>query len=146
MTSDRLHWFLYLFFHVILIRKAHRDRRHTKCQVLCASLYYIILTNSTEQSPSWEPNLSSNSQEIPHILRNPKVHYRLQKCSSPVRILSQINPVHAPHPTSWRPILILSYLLLALPKDLFTSGFPTKTYMHFSSHPYVLHAPPISFI
>ena len=28
-----------------------------------------------EQSPSWEPNLFSAGQEIPQILRNPKVHY-----------------------------------------------------------------------
>ena len=34
----------------------------------------------------------------------------------------------APHPTSWRPILILStHLLLGLPCGLFPSCFPTKT-------------------
>ena len=35
--------------------------------------------------------------------------------------------VHAPHPTSWRSILILSSLpLLGLPNGLFPSGVPTK--------------------
>jgi hypothetical protein len=29
-----------------------------------------------EQSPSWEANWSAGSQEIPHILWNPKVHRR----------------------------------------------------------------------
>ena len=29
-----------------------------------------------EQSPSWEANQLSASQEIPHILWNPKVYYR----------------------------------------------------------------------
>jgi len=43
-------------------------------------------------------------------------------------ILSQLDPVHTPHPTSWRFILILSFhLRLRLPSGLFPSGFPTKT-------------------
>jgi hypothetical protein len=36
-------------------------------------------------------------------------------------------PDQPPHPTSLRSILILSYLCLGLPSDLFTSGLPTKT-------------------
>ena len=34
------------------------------------------------QSPSWEANWFAASQEIPHISRNPKVHYRTHKCHS----------------------------------------------------------------
>ena len=45
-----------------------------------------------------------------------------------VPILSQLDPVHTPHPTSWRSVLILSsHLCLDLPSGLFLSGFPTKT-------------------
>ena len=88
---------------------------------------YFLRTFSTEQSPSWEANRFSASQEIPRILWNPKVHYRIHKCPPPVPILSHIDPLHAPHPTSWRFIRILSSLLrLGLQSGLFPSGFHTK--------------------
>ena len=81
-----------------------------------------------EQSPSWEANWFSASQEIPLILWNPKVHYRSHKCQPPVPVLSQIDLVHASHHTSWRSTLILSsHLRLGLPSGLFLSGFRTKT-------------------
>ena len=41
---------------------------------------WTLLTYSMEQSPSWDANGFSASQEIPRILWNPKVHYRIHKC------------------------------------------------------------------
>jgi hypothetical protein len=101
-----------------------------------------LLTYSMEQILSWEASQFSASQVFPHILCNPKVHYRIHKCSPTVPVLSQLDPVQASLPISWRSILLLSsHLRLGLPSGLYPSGFPTKTCIHLSSSPYVLHAP-----
>ena len=74
------------------------------------------------QSPSWEANRFSASQEIPSVLLNPKVHYRIHKCLPPVPILSQLNPVKT-STSHW----LKNYFNIILPRGLFPSGFPTKT-------------------
>jgi hypothetical protein len=55
-------------------------------------LHTYLLTHSMDHSPSWVANRLSASQEIPRILWNPKVHYRIHKCPPP----SQLDPVRAP--------------------------------------------------
>ena len=89
--------------------------------IIAVCLLTHLPAYSMEQSPSWEVNWFSVSQEIPWILWNPKV-----------------NPVHVPsphpHPTLWRSILILSsHPHPGLPSGLFPSAFPTKTLYALSS-------------
>ena len=134
---------------VLMIQLNHTYRRSRTMVIdpLRPISHTYLLTYSTQQSPSWEANRFSPSQEIPRILWNPKVHYRIHTCQPPVRILSQIKPVHGPHSTSWRFILISSsYLCLGLSSGLFPSDIPNETLYTPLLSPYVLHSPPISFV
>jgi len=82
------------------------------------------LTNSMDKSP-WEA--------VTHLVKKFPAFYGTQ------RFITMLTKAHhqylswakriwstLSHPMSLRPILILTYLHLDLPNDLFTSGFPTK--------------------
>jgi hypothetical protein len=131
---------------------------------LSLSLSYLSLTlfpTSKGQSYSWGGNISLPSQEIPRIVRNPKVHY----CIS---LLHSQAPATCPYPepdqssTCLSTPLLNTRLLLYLPlrldlvSGLQSSGSPTRSVsfiqvsqpnscMNLSCLPYVPHVPPISF-
>jgi hypothetical protein len=85
-----------------------------------------LRTYSMEQSPSWEANPFSVRQEIPRILWNPKVHYRIHKCPPPVPILSQLDRIHVP--TSHLLKIHLNIIHPPTPGSChFPSAFRTKT-------------------
>ena len=91
-------------------------------------LLTYFLTYSMEQSPSWETNRFSDSQEIPHVLWNPMVYYLIHKFPPTLSILSKLDPVHI-HTNNFLKIHVIIILATksGLPSGLFPSGFPTKT-------------------
>ena len=110
----------------------------------CLFTYLLsyLLTYFMGQSPSWEANRFSASHEIPCILWNPKVHYRIHKYLPPVPVLSRINPVHALNSISWRSILILSsHLRLGLPSGRFPLRFSHQNPVYTSPLPHTCYMP-----
>jgi len=90
------------------------------------------------QSPSWETSWFAASQEIPRILRNPKVHYRTHKRPPSVCILGQPIPVH----------ILTSHLLEIHPNIIYpsTPRSPHSAYSVFSLYPSLSEAVPLSAI
>ena len=101
-----------------------------------------LLTYSMEQSPSWEANRFSASQEIPHILWISKIHYLVYKCPPTVPILSQIDPVHTP--SSYFLNIYLNIILPSTPGSIqmvsFHQSSPPKPCIHLSS-PHTCYMP-----
>ena len=127
------------------------ETQYILCDARTHSLWNVclltyLITYSTEQSPSWEANRFSATQEIPCILWNPKVRYLIHKWPPPVSILSQLDPVHTP--TSHFVKIHLNIILPTRPgspKWSVTLRFPHQNPVYTIPHPHTLHAPPISF-
>jgi hypothetical protein len=48
-----------------------------------------------EQRPSSEANSHLDNKEVPHLLWNPQIYYRVHKSPTLVPILNQMNPIHS---------------------------------------------------
>ena len=92
-----------------------------------------LLTYSMGQNPPLQTNRFSAGQEIPRILWNPKVNYRIHKYPPPVPILSQLDPLH--NHTSY---FLNTHLILSSQVRL---GFPSGLFPSDSHHGPVYNSP-----
>jgi hypothetical protein len=55
----------------------------------------FLIISSVGQSSSWKANTQSTAHDIPRVLLNPKVDYRIHNCQQLVPIPRQINTIHS---------------------------------------------------
>ena len=122
-------WSIFKYFIILIVSTNY---------ILCISSIIKCLTiqlssNSMEQCP-WEATSSSVSQEIPSILWNPKLHYRIHN-SPIVNHINQINSVRAL--TSYFLEIhfkLSTHLRLGFPSSLLPTGPPTNPCRHFAEY------------
>jgi hypothetical protein len=119
--------------------------------IIC--LYYIIfifLTKFTYLFIPWSrvllEKLTGFQLEIPRILWNPKVHYRIHKCLPHFPLLSQLDSTHIPtfHSLKIHPNIILSSMPGSL-KWSFSFRFPHQNPAYASPLPQTRYMPHPSY-
>jgi hypothetical protein len=90
-----------------------------------------------EQSPSWDANSHSASQEIPRLKEPEGSLPCSQKPAAGPYILSQMNPVHNLPIYFFNVILVLtSHLCLGLQSSFFSSFFSDQNFVYISHLPH----------
>ena len=90
-TALKYHLRREIYFWMMLVLKVNSER-----YIYIYIYIYIYFYVTPWSGILLEANKFSDSQEIPHTLCNPKVHYCTHNSPPTVPMLCQINPVHGP--------------------------------------------------
>jgi hypothetical protein len=117
---------------------------YNNSEIITGFIVYCSLeiTNSTQQSTSWEANSSRANHEVSCSLWKPKFHYCVHMRLSLVSVLSQINPVHAPKIYFFKiHFHIILLQTLRFPKLSLSLRFPHQNCAYISCLTHTCHIP-----
>jgi hypothetical protein len=79
--------------------------------MLCTNGCYNSFRETKQERRSLKANSCSPCQEIPHLLWNPKVYFRVHKSPSQEPILSQMNPVYTHTPYLFKLLILFPHVI-----------------------------------